>query len=279
MGGLGKTRLSLQIAADFMDGYTDGVWFVDLAPITDPSLIASEAAQVLGVREEPGRPLTQTLCAHVKPRKLLLILDNCEHLINESASLANALLKAAPDIRIIATSRQALHVPGEQTFPVLPLPIPERTAGVEELARSTAVQLFVVRSKLHQPGFEPVEKDASAIAEVVARLGGIPPARNDSRLRPREARGARRAPEDPGHSLRSLPGCGEGGKRRAAGPRTRPVDAAHRSGSRQYPRGYRARVAGRGGSNPRSQVRSRPARLLDAARIRNRRPQLRSRCA
>src|SRR5207245_2691670 len=111
MGGLGKTRLSLQIATDVMDGYPDGVWFVDLAPITDPSLIASEAAQVLGVREEPGRPLTQTLCAHVKPRKLLLILDNCEHLINESASLANALLKAAADIRIIATSRQALHVP------------------------------------------------------------------------------------------------------------------------------------------------------------------------
>ena len=126
------------------------------------------------MREEPGRPLTQTLCAHVKPRKLLLILDNCEHLINESASLANALLKAAPDIRIIATSRQALHVPGEQTFPVLPLPIPERTAGVEELARSTAVQLFVVRSKLHKPGFELVEKDASAIAELVARLDGIP---------------------------------------------------------------------------------------------------------
>src|SRR5207248_2007924 len=82
--------------------------------------------------------------------------------------------KAAPDIRIIATSRQALHVPGEQTFPVLPLPIPERTAGVDELARSSAVQLFIVRSKLHKPGFDLTEKDASAIAELVSRLDGIP---------------------------------------------------------------------------------------------------------
>ena len=174
MGGLGKTRLSLQIAADVMETYPDGTWFIDLAPITDPSLVASEAAQVLGVREEPGRPFTQTLCAHVKARKLLLILDNCEHLINESANLANALLKAAPDIRIIATSRQALRIPGEQTFPVLPLPVPERTAGVEELARSTAVQLFIERTKLHKPGFDLTEKDASAIAELVSRLDGIP---------------------------------------------------------------------------------------------------------
>jgi len=174
MGGLGKTRLSLQIGADVMDGYPDGVWFIDLAPITDSSLIASACAQVLGVREEPGRPITDTLCAHLKSRKLLLILDNCAHVISASAALANSLLRAAPDVRIVATSRQALQVPGEQTFPVLPLPVPDRTASVSELAQSTAVQLFVERAKLHKPAFDLTEKDAPAIAELVARLDGIP---------------------------------------------------------------------------------------------------------
>ncbi|HVN33866.1 MAG TPA: adenylate/guanylate cyclase domain-containing protein, partial [Casimicrobiaceae bacterium] len=143
MGGLGKTRLSLQIGADLMDGYPDGVWFVDLAPIRDDALVLSEAAQVLGVQEEPGRALVQTLSAHLKSRKLLLIFDNCEHLVSASATLANTLLRAAPEIRMIATSREALRIPGEQTYPVLPLAVPDRNASVETLSRSDAVQLFV----------------------------------------------------------------------------------------------------------------------------------------
>jgi class 3 adenylate cyclase len=112
MGGLGKTRLSLQIAADMLDSYPDGIWFLDLAPIRDPSFVPHEAAQVLAVREEPGKPLTHTLCAHLKSRKALLIFDNCEQVVSACASLANALLRAAPDIRIIASSREALRVPG-----------------------------------------------------------------------------------------------------------------------------------------------------------------------
>src|SRR5262249_26201453 len=157
MGGLGKTRLSLQIAADMMDAYADGVWFIDLAPIRDASLVPSVTAQVLGVQEEPGRPLTQTLCAHAKPRRLFLILDNCEHLLSPCATLANALLRAAPNVRIIATSREALRVPGEQTYPVFPLPIPDRTAGVETLSRSDAVMLFMDRAQLQKPGFALTE--------------------------------------------------------------------------------------------------------------------------
>ena len=174
IGGLGKTRLSLQIAGDVLDSYRDGAWLVDLAPIRDPSIMASEAAKVLGVREEPGRPLIETLCAHLKPRNLLLILDNCEHLIKPSAELVHAILGAAPEVRIIATSREALHVPGEQTYTVPPLPVPNRSDGIEALSRSPAVRLFVERAQLHRPTFALNEQEAPAVAELVARLEGIP---------------------------------------------------------------------------------------------------------
>ena len=174
MGGLGKTRLSLQTGADVLDKYPDGVWFVDLAPIKDASLVPNVAAQVLGVREEAGKSITQTLCAHVKEHKLLFILDNCEHLVAACASLAEALLLGAPGVRMLATSREALHIRGEQTYPVLPLAAPDRKAGVEALLRSEAVQLFVERAQLQKPNFALTERDAPAVAEICARLDGIP---------------------------------------------------------------------------------------------------------
>jgi len=174
MGGLGKTRLSLQIGASVMESYPDGVWFIDLQTTRDDALVASETARVLGVREEPGRPLLQTLCAHVKTRKLMLIVDNCEQVIEACAALANALLRAAPEVRILATSRIALRVPGEQTYIVQPLPVPMRDADAATLAKSTAVQLFVERAKLHKPSFALTDKEAPAVAELVYRLEGIP---------------------------------------------------------------------------------------------------------
>ena len=174
MGGLGKTRLSLQIGADILDKYPDGVWFVDLAPIKDASLVPNVAAQVLGVREEAGKPITQTLCAHVKEHKLLFVLDNCEHLVAACASLAEALLLSAPGVKMLATSREALHIRGEQTYPVLPLAAPDRNASVEVLLRSEAVQLFVERAQLQKPNFALTERDAPAVAEICARLDGIP---------------------------------------------------------------------------------------------------------
>ena len=174
IGGLGKTRLSLQIARDVLDSYRDGAWLVDLAPIRDPSIMASEAAKVLGVREEPGRLLIETLCAHLKPRNLLLILDNCEHLITPSAELVHAILGAALEVRIIATSREALRVPGEQTYTVPPLAVPNRSDGIEALSRSPAVRLFVERAQLHRTTFVLNEQEAPAVAELVARLEGIP---------------------------------------------------------------------------------------------------------
>jgi len=174
MGGLGKTRLALQIGTGVMDAYPDGVWFVDLQTIRDSALVAGETARVLGVREEAGRPLMQTLCAHLKSRKLLLILDNCEQIIDASAELAGAILRVAPEVRILTTSRTALRVPGEQTYLVQPLPLPSKSGSLEALSESTAVQLFVERAKLHKPSFALTEREAPAIAELVARLEGIP---------------------------------------------------------------------------------------------------------
>ncbi len=174
MGGLGKTRLSLQIAADVLEKFPDGVWFVDLAPIKDPSLVPDAVAQVMGVHEQAGKPLTQTLCEHLKQHTLLFVLDNCEHLVNACATLAEALLRGASELRILATSREALHIRGEQTYQVLPLKAPDRNAGVESLLRFDAVQLFVERARLKTPNFSLTERDAPAIAELCARLDGIP---------------------------------------------------------------------------------------------------------
>ncbi len=174
MGGLGKTRLSLQIGADVLDQYPDGVWFVDLAPIRDPSLVPNATGHALGIREESGKPITQSLCEHLREHKLLIVLDNCEHLIYACAGLADGLLKGIPELKILATSREALHIQGEQTYPVLPLRVPDRKAGADALLRSDAVQLFVERARLQKPDFTVTDDDAPAVAELCARLDGIP---------------------------------------------------------------------------------------------------------
>ncbi len=174
MGGLGKTRLSLRVAEDMSHQFPDGVWFIDLSPLRDASLVVAEVAQSLGLRDEPDRPLLQTLSAHLKPRSTLLILDNCEHLVQAAADMAHALLRAAPGLRLLASSREALRVPGELAYPVLPLPLPDRQADLATLQQSTAVRLFVERAQAHKPGFALTEADAPGMAEIVSRLEGIP---------------------------------------------------------------------------------------------------------
>jgi len=174
MGGMGKTRLSLQAAAEVIPQFPEGAWFIDLTPIRDAAGVVYEAARVLTVVEEPGRPLVETLCAYLKARRLLLILDNCEHLIEPAAELAAAILGAAPQVRVIASSRESLRVPGEQVYPILPLPLPRRDDGLSALAQSTAVRLFVERAQSHKPAFALTEREAPATAELVARLEGIP---------------------------------------------------------------------------------------------------------
>ena len=174
MGGLGKTRLGLQAAAELMAEYPDGVWFLDLAPLRDGTLVLAEAAQSLGLREEPGRPLLQTVCAHLKGRRVLMILDNCEHLLKPTALLAHAILKAAPQVAFIASSREALRVPGERCYPIMPLPVPGKRDSLETLQRSTAVRLFVERAQDNRYDFALTAAEAPAVAELVARLEGIP---------------------------------------------------------------------------------------------------------
>ncbi|HKX40274.1 MAG TPA: hypothetical protein VJO99_03885 [Burkholderiaceae bacterium] len=174
MGGLGKTRLSLQAAAEVIHQYPDGVWFLDLAPIRDPALVLSAAAQAVGVREEPDQPLIKTLCTHLKSRRALLILDNCEHLIRPSADLAHAIVRETPHVRLIASSRQTLHIPGEQAYPIRPLPVPRQGDGIEAVLQSSAVRLFVDRAQAHKPTFTLSEREAPAVAELVTRLEGIP---------------------------------------------------------------------------------------------------------
>ncbi|MEJ6007866.1 tetratricopeptide repeat protein [Paucibacter sp. AS339] len=174
MGGLGKTRLSLQAAAELMHQFPDGVWFLDLAPISDPSLALAEAAQVLGVREEPERSLLQSVCAHLKNLRVLMIFDNCEHLIKPAADLAFAIVRAAPQVRLAASSREALNIPGERAYPIMPLPLPRAGADLASLKASPAVRLFVDRAKAHKPSFELDETQAPAVAELVSRLEGIP---------------------------------------------------------------------------------------------------------
>ena len=177
MGGLGKTRLSLQVAAELLAEYPDGVWFLDLSPLRDPLHVVEEAARLLQVPEEPGRPLLQTLGSALQDRRLLLIVDNCEHLVEAAAALAHALLRAAPQLRLLCSSRVALRVPGEQTYTVLPLPVPglqPQQVDPVALARLPAVQLFVERAQGHRSGFVLDAQQAGAVAELVTRLEGIP---------------------------------------------------------------------------------------------------------
>ena len=173
IGGIGKTRLALQVAAELMGAYRDGVRFVDLAPLADAALVPSAAAEALGVREVAGTPLHETLCAALMGRELLLLLDNCEHLLESSAKLADALLRGAAGLSIIATSREPLRLVDEQSFPLQPLSLPKPGAP-SDIARSDAVQLFVDRVQRQLPGFELTPDRALAVAEVCIHLDGIP---------------------------------------------------------------------------------------------------------
>jgi predicted ATPase/DNA-binding winged helix-turn-helix (wHTH) protein len=174
VGGIGKTRLALQAAAEVTDAYRDGVWLVELGSISDPSLVPTSVAQVLGVQEGAGAPLTDTLCANLKTRQLLLILDNCEHLLAACARLADAVLRNAAEPTIMATSREPLHVAGEQTYTLQSLSLPERAADAEAVGRSEAVRLFVERVQRQLPGFALTAARASVVAELCIHLDGIP---------------------------------------------------------------------------------------------------------
>ncbi|MEQ1515551.1 MAG: winged helix-turn-helix domain-containing protein [Usitatibacteraceae bacterium] len=183
MGGTGKTRLSMQVAGEVMGEYADGVWLVELASLTDERLVPAAVATVLGVKEEAGRTVLEALEKFVKDRQLLLILDNCEHLLMASAVLAKTLLQTGRRLQILASSRERLHVMGETAYAVPSLAIPDRfnladsalsVAQLETLKHSEAVRLFADRARAAQPSFQVTEKNAGAIADICRRLDGIP---------------------------------------------------------------------------------------------------------
>jgi len=171
-GGIGKTRLALAVAAVLVDQQLDGVWLVELAALSDPALVAGAVAQALGVREEPGHPLLTTLIDYLKGRKLLLVLDNCEHLVAACAALVGALLRAAPDLRVLATSQEGLEVSGERRYPVPSLPVPDlvHLAAPDQLAESAAVALFVARAGERRAGFALTIQNRRAVAQVCTGL-------------------------------------------------------------------------------------------------------------
>ena len=175
-GGAGKTRLGVQVAAELLDEYPDGVWFVELAALHSPPLVAQTVAQVIGVREQAGQRIETTLSEALRTRRPLIVLDNCEHLIPACAALANELLRACPEIRLLATSREALNIPGEMTFRIPSLSLPEGRAPLpaENLAQYESVRLFIERAAFHQITFSLSDQNAPAVASVCRHLDGIP---------------------------------------------------------------------------------------------------------
>ena len=180
-GGCGKTRLALQVAADWIEVYADGVWLVELAAISDPALVPQQVVTVLGLREEPGRTLTQTLTDYLHSKSVLVLLDNCEHLLLACASLSDTLLKVCPNLRILATSREGLGLLGEQVYrvPSLLAPDPERLPEEAKdrtslVAEYDSVRLFVERARLQRLEFDLTTRNAGPVASVCSRLDGIP---------------------------------------------------------------------------------------------------------
>ncbi|MEO6457502.1 MAG: tetratricopeptide repeat protein [Chloroflexia bacterium] len=175
-GGCGKTRLALEVAKNLSAQYPDGVWFVDLSSLSDETLVPQAVASSLGVWEVPDRPLTFTLIEYLQPLNVLLLIDNCEHLVEACRELTSTLLKSCPGLQIAATSRQALGTPGEIAWPVpsLSVPDPQETYSVETLAQYEAVALFIDRALFRRPDFSLKPENVTAVAQLCHRLDGIP---------------------------------------------------------------------------------------------------------
>ena len=175
-GGSGKTRLAIQAAGELADAYPDGVWWVELAPLTAPEQVVQSLAAALGLQEAPPQPLEQTLLASLKHKHLLLALDNCEHLLEACAALAERILAHTAQVQILSTSREALRLSGEQVYPVPPLPLPPSASESDPtaLVSCEAVQLFVERACQADPAFHLTAENGPAVAQICRRLDGLP---------------------------------------------------------------------------------------------------------
>ena len=172
-GGTGKTRLSIEVAGELSEAFPDGIYWVPLAAITDTTLVAPAIALSLGLQDVGSRPVTEVIAEHLREKVALLVIDNFEQLL-PAAPLVGELLRAAPKLHIVASSRSPLGVYGEQEFPVPPLALPDLAAGPEVLAQSEAVRLFVERAIAIKPDFRVTAANARPIAEICARLDGLP---------------------------------------------------------------------------------------------------------
>jgi predicted ATPase/DNA-binding SARP family transcriptional activator len=175
-GGTGKTRLALEVAVQRVGSYPQGVWLVELAPLADAALLLQTLATTLGVREQPGRPLLDALLDYLRAKSLLLLLDNCEHLIETCAQLVETVLHAARGVTILASSREALGIAGETPYrvPPLALPDPRHLQDLDALSQNDCVRLFVERAATAYPPFCLTAHNAPAITQIVRRLDGIP---------------------------------------------------------------------------------------------------------
>ncbi len=182
-GGTGKTRLALQVAGELSERHPDGVWLVELAPVTSPDLVAQEVARTLGVQDEPGRTIEETLLDFLRLKRLLLVLDNCEHVIGTVAGLVTTLFRSAPSLAVLATSREALGISGETVYQLpsmgIPPPVSHDDHEVNDdwftaAAGSEAVRLFVDRASAVEPSFVLTPANAAPIADICRRLDGIP---------------------------------------------------------------------------------------------------------
>src|SRR2546423_4657236 len=174
-GGVGKTHLSLQIAAELFDDFANGVCFIPLAPISDPELVVSTIAQACGLKESGDEPLLDLLKAYLRDQQVLLLLDNFEQVV-VAAPVLSGLLAVCSQLKMLVTSRAVLHLRGEREFPVPPLDLPDlkHPAKSEVLARSAAVALFLDRARAVKPTFQMTAANAHAIAEICVRLDGLP---------------------------------------------------------------------------------------------------------
>lgn len=174
-GGTGKTRLSLEVGAELLEDHPQGVYFVDLAPITDPALVATTIAHAMGIREGGGRPPLENLKDFLADRRMLLLLDNFEQIV-EAAPLVAELLAAAPELNLLVTSRIALQIRGEREYPVSPLSLPEdeHPDSSENLLESEAIQLFVQQAQAVKPDFQLTSQNAKALVDICRRLDGLP---------------------------------------------------------------------------------------------------------
>ncbi len=179
VGGSGKTRLAVQIAADVRERFPGGVWFVELAAVTDPALVPQIVASILGLPDGPDAPLVDGLpvwLRSLRSQRVLLVLDNCEQVVDACAKLAEQLLSVCPSLTILATSREPLQITGEHRWRLSPLAVPEpdHGASTDELAAYPALQLFLARAQAVSPDFRLTDNNAATVAEVCARLEGIP---------------------------------------------------------------------------------------------------------